>query len=73
MSPGRGTETTPTIAVLAEFSLAAGFVQAITGEPTMASLILTIIGPTVISLWLLLMGVLIWRRAAAIGGLPVAA
>jgi hypothetical protein len=28
-----------------------------------ASLILTIIGPTVIALWLLVMGVLLWRRS----------
>ena len=39
-------------------SIAAGLVQAFTGEPTTASLVLTIIGPTVISLWLLVMGVL---------------
>jgi predicted transporter len=45
-------------------SIAAGLVQAFTGEPTTASLVLTIIGPTVISLWLLVMGVLVGRRAA---------
>lgn len=43
------------------FSIAAGVIQAVTGEPTTVSLILTIIGPTVISLWLLLMGFLMWR------------
>ena len=40
-------------------SIAAGLVQAFTGEPTTASLVLTIIGPTVISMWLLVMGVLV--------------
>ena len=45
-------------------SIAAGLVQAFTGEPTVTSLVLTIIGPTVISLWLLVMGVLMWRTAA---------
>lgn len=43
-------------------SIGAGLVQAFTGEPTMASLILTIIGPTVISLWLLVMGILILQN-----------
>jgi ABC-type multidrug transport system fused ATPase/permease subunit len=45
-------------------SVAAGLVQAFTGEPTVASLVLTIIGPTIISLWVLLMGALMGRRAA---------
>ena len=45
-------------------SILAGLIQAITGEPTVASLILTIIGPTVITLWLLVIGVLLWRRSA---------
>jgi hypothetical protein len=49
------------------FSLAAGYIQFITGQPTVASLILTIIGPTVISLWLLVMGLLLSGRARAIG------
>lgn len=44
-------------------SVAAGLVQAFTGEPTVASLVLTIIGPTIISLWVLVMGVLMGRRA----------
>jgi len=44
-------------------SVGAGLVQAFTGEPTTTSLILTIIGPTVICLWLLVMGTLLWRRA----------
>jgi hypothetical protein len=30
-----------------------------------ASLILTIIGPTVITLWMLLIGTLLWRQAKA--------
>jgi Domain of unknown function (DUF4386) len=45
-------------------SILAGLIQAITGEPTVASLILTIIGPTVITLWLAVIGVLLWRRSA---------
>jgi len=45
-------------------SIGAGLVQAFTGEPTTASLILTIIGPTVISLWLLVMGVLLLRNSS---------
>jgi hypothetical protein len=44
-------------------SVAAGLVQAFTGEPTVASLILTIIGPTIISLWVVIVGVLMARRA----------
>jgi Domain of unknown function (DUF4386) len=43
------------------FSVAAGLVQAFTGKPTIASLVLTIIGPTIISLWVLVMGVLMVR------------
>ena len=44
-------------------SVGAGLVQAFTGKPTTASLILTIIGPTVISVWVLLMGLAVGRRA----------
>jgi hypothetical protein len=44
-------------------SIGAGLVQAFTGEPTDASLILTIIGPTIISIWVFVMGVLLFRRA----------
>ena len=47
-------------------SIGASLVQAFTGRPTTASLILTIIGPTVISLWLLVLGVLLGRTAAAL-------
>lgn len=42
-------------------SVMAGLVQALTGKPTVASLILTIIGPTVIALWMLVVGVLMVR------------
>jgi hypothetical protein len=42
----------------------AGLIQALTGKPTTVSLILTIIGPTVITLWTLVIGVLLWRRSA---------
>jgi hypothetical protein len=36
-----------------------------TGKPTAASLILTMIGPTVITLWLVVIGVLLWCRSAS--------
>jgi hypothetical protein len=42
-------------------SVAAGLVQALTGRPTVVSLVLTIIGPTVIALWMLAIGVLTRR------------
>lgn len=44
-------------------SIPAGLIQALIGEPSNASRILTIIGPTVITLWLLAMGVLLVRRS----------
>jgi hypothetical protein len=44
-------------------SIPAGLIQAFTGEPSEASRILTIIGPTVITLWLLAMGILLIGRA----------
>ena len=44
-------------------SLFAGTIQAAVGEPTEAFRILTIIGPTVITLWLLGMGILLLRKA----------
>ena len=50
-----------TAAIAGVGSIGAGLIQAFTGEPTMTSLILTIIGPTVISLWLLVMGILLVR------------
>jgi Domain of unknown function (DUF4386) len=45
-------------------SVGAGVLQALTGEPTIASLVLTIIGPTVIAVWVIVMGVLSGRRAS---------
>ena len=51
-------------------SIAAGLVQAFTGEPTVTSLVLTIIGPTVISIWLLVMGVLMARKAGRLFRMP---
>jgi hypothetical protein len=42
-------------------SIGAGLVQAFTGEPTEASRGLTIFGPTVITLWLLVVGILLVR------------
>jgi hypothetical protein len=48
-------------------SVLAGLIQALTGKPTVISLILTIIGPTVITLWTLVIGVLLWRRSASAG------
>jgi hypothetical protein len=44
-------------------SIGAGLVQAFTGKPTTASLILTIIGPTVISAWVFVMGIFVGRKA----------
>ncbi|MGH2723349.1 MAG: DUF4386 family protein [Actinomycetota bacterium] len=44
-------------------AVGAGLIQALTGEPTTASRILTIIGPTVITLWLLVIGVLLVGKA----------
>lgn len=40
-------------------SVAAGLLQAVAGEPTQLARILTIIGPTVITLWTVLIGVLL--------------
>lgn len=47
-------------------SLGAGLVQAVTGEPSTTTVLLTIIGTTVIALWILAMGTLLWRRASAV-------
>src|SRR5919106_4683878 len=44
-------------------SVGAGLIQAFSGQPTMASRVLTIIGPTGITLWLLVIGVLLVRKA----------
>jgi hypothetical protein len=47
-------------------SIGAGLIQALVGEPTTASRILTIFGPTVITLWLLIMGILLLRNEPAV-------
>jgi Domain of unknown function (DUF4386) len=44
-------------------SIGAGSIQALVGEPTTASRVLTIFGPTVITLWLLSMGILLLQRS----------
>jgi hypothetical protein len=49
-------------------SIGAGLIQALVGEPTVASQVLTIIGPTVITLWMLVIGVLLARKARALTG-----
>jgi hypothetical protein len=62
------------VVVVAGFaSIGAGLIQALVGEPTTASRILTIFGPTVITLWELVMGVLLLRlvRQAEIGTVEV--
>src|SRR6266540_70985 len=46
-------------------SIGAGLIQALVGEPSTASRILTIFGPTVITLWLLIMGILLLRNERA--------
>jgi hypothetical protein len=51
-------------------SIGAGLIQAFTGEPTMVSLVLTIIGPTVIAAWTFVMGILLGRWAMAHAGEP---
>jgi len=43
-------------------------IQALTGQPPDASRILTIVGPTVITLWLLVIGVMMLRRATWANG-----
>lgn len=45
-------------------SVIAGAFQLLTGRPTTTSLILTIIGPTVIALWVVLAGAFLWVRPA---------
>ncbi|HZA81280.1 MAG TPA: hypothetical protein VFC13_07375 [Actinomycetes bacterium] len=47
-------------------SVAAGLVQAVAGEPSTLSRVLTIIFPTIITLWLVEMNVLVLRRAATL-------
>jgi hypothetical protein len=43
-------------------SIAAGLIQAYVGEPTGASRVLTILGPTVITVWMLVIGILLIRK-----------
>jgi hypothetical protein len=50
-------------------SIGAGLVQGMTGEPTTLSRILTIIGPTVITLWLLTIGIMMARHASRLRAL----
>jgi hypothetical protein len=45
----------------------AGLIQALTGEPTLLTKTLTIVFPTVITLWTALLGVLLWRSPLANG------
>jgi hypothetical protein len=47
-------------------SVVAGVIQAVTGRPTVASLILTILGPSIIALWMLALGVHMWRANASL-------
>lgn len=51
------------VVVAGSLSIPAGLIQAFVGEPSDASRVLTIIGPTVITLWLLAMGMLLIRRS----------
>lgn len=44
--------------------IVAGLIQALTGEPTLVTKTLTIIFPTVITLWTALLGVLLWRNVS---------
>ena len=48
-------------------SIGAGVIQAEAGEPVLASRVLTIVGPTVITLWLLVMGILLVRTGYRMG------
>jgi hypothetical protein len=50
-----------TVFLAGVLSIGAGLIQAYVGEPTGASRVLTIVGPSVITLWLLVMGVLLLR------------
>ncbi|HEY9413978.1 MAG TPA: hypothetical protein VIQ30_04400, partial [Pseudonocardia sp.] len=51
------------IAIVAgAFSVTAGMFQLVTGVPTTTSLVLTVIGPSIITLWLAIMGVVMWPR-----------
>jgi hypothetical protein len=61
------------IAILAGCgSGAAGLFQSISGVPTTTSLVLTIVGPTVIVLWMASAGVMLWRQSPDGARLPLA-
>lgn len=47
-------------------SIGASLVQGVTGEPSTLSRILTMVGPTVITLWLLTIGVLMAQKGPAV-------
>jgi hypothetical protein len=47
-------------------SVVAGLIQAAAGEPTTVTRVLTIIFPTVITLWLVEMNLLVLRKAPAL-------
>jgi hypothetical protein len=49
-------------------SVPVGLVQAYTGESIEVTMIATIIFPTFITLWVVGMSVLIWRKAASTNG-----
>ena len=53
-------------------SIGAGLIQAEAGEPLVASRVLTIIGPTVITLWLFVMGILLVRKGQRLGTMAYA-
>jgi len=56
------------VAVVTGFGcIVAGLIQALTGEPTLLTKTLTIIFPTIITLWTALLGVLLWRSPLANG------
>jgi hypothetical protein len=51
-------------------SIGAGLVQAFTGEPTEVSRVLTIFGPTVITIWLMIVGFVLVRMGRQSSGSP---
>ena len=54
------------VALAGAGSILAGLIQATAGEPTTITRILTIIFPTVITLWLVEMNLLVLRKAPAL-------
>jgi hypothetical protein len=58
------------VVVAGAASIGAGLVQAFTGEPTQASRGLTIFGPTVITLWLAVIGFVLVRKGRERSGSP---